>query len=531
MASVSGTSGVAGQEQDDSSSSNHSECDPTEVLDDTQLNNEVQPAKDELTAFRQQWLQELDSVPFPYVGKAAVIQLTDEKVSSGTAGSVASGSVDSTGKVKKQKESSVCETTEELDNLHIDIENKNTEDKSPQEVSYKKRRRKFDPRTPDEEKAKEFYLRGLQMERGGKLYAAIPYYKRAMTLKPDIEVRITNSSAIRLLAENASNETSVLKVLTPKGGHVVKAKKPETEEKSSDSEDEDVVEGEELVSRLQRILIKKGRLFRPAKHTEGAHISWLPYEVVQLVLRWVVGAELDAGSLERAAAACRGLYVAAREPDLWRCMCVRTWGKKCGAPADSGYTSWRHMYIERARVKLNGCYISKTTYMRPGENTYQDPSYQAWQYVDYYRYLRFFPDGVVLLLTTPQPPAACVARLQRRELKGNLGVVSGHYRLKGDMVVIVAKKAGSDKPPAPAGSARHPQPAEQQPHVFQMELQVRPLHGSRHSKLSWRRYAVATRRDQWSDIELAPGRFPPLVFSAVRAYTAEASAPLLQAKV
>lgn len=56
---------------------------------------------------------------------------------------------------------------------------------------------------------------------------------------------------------------------------------------------------------------------------QGAHVSWLPYEVVQLVLRWVVGAEMDAASLERAAASCRGLYVVAREPDLWRCMCVK----------------------------------------------------------------------------------------------------------------------------------------------------------------------------------------------------------------
>lgn len=53
------------------------------------------------------------------------------------------------------------------------------------------------------------------------------------------------------------------------------------------------------------------------------HFSWLPYEVVLLILRWVVSAELDAGSLERVAAVCRGLYVAAREPDIWRSLCVR----------------------------------------------------------------------------------------------------------------------------------------------------------------------------------------------------------------
>lgn len=46
------------------------------------------------------------------------------------------------------------------------------------------------------------------------------------------------------------------------------------------------------------------------------------------------------------------------------------------------------MFIERARLHFNGCYISKTTYIRHGENSFQDQFYRPWHIVEYYRYLR-----------------------------------------------------------------------------------------------------------------------------------------------
>jgi F-box protein 9 len=46
------------------------------------------------------------------------------------------------------------------------------------------------------------------------------------------------------------------------------------------------------------------------------------------------------------------------------------------------------MYVERPRLQLHGCYISKTTYLRHGENSFQDQFYRPWYLIDYYRYLR-----------------------------------------------------------------------------------------------------------------------------------------------
>lgn len=39
-----------------------------------------------------------------------------------------------------------------------------------------------------------------------------------------------------------------------------------------------------------------------------------------------------------------------------------------------------------------GCYISKLSYVRPGEKSL-DNFYRPFHVVEYYRYVRFFPDG------------------------------------------------------------------------------------------------------------------------------------------
>ncbi|CAH0724003.1 unnamed protein product, partial [Brenthis ino] len=461
MASATGTGSGAGssgecegEEQEDSSSSNSYVLETTEALERINLNDVNKDIEDELTVFRQQWQRELVSTPSPQRERIPV-------------------------KAEVQKE---------------------------------------DEPLSDEEKAKQLFMRGVEMERGGKLYEAIQHYKRAIQILPDVESRLYEGSDMRAdTPEEVPEPTETCQ-----------------SEYVADSDDEDVIEGEDLLSRLQRILAKKGYLCQPEYPTKSAHFSWLPYEVVQLILRWVVGADMDAAALERCGAVCRGLYVAAREPDLWRCMCVKTWGVECGTPRAHGYAAWRHMYVERARLRLHGVYISKTTYLRHGENSFQDHFYRPWYLIDYYRYLRFFPEGLVLMWTTAEEPAACVGHLKTRDTKNNLGIMSGHYRLVGDMVVIVIKKTSSEKKQSQATNtrfrARRKEPTDQHEQVFQMEFQLRSVRRRRNWQLVWRRYAVRAR-DAWSAFDLAPSKFPPLAFSAVRAYTAEATAPLLCSSV
>lgn len=51
-----------------------------------------------------------------------------------------------------------------------------------------------------------------------------------------------------------------------------------------------------------------------------------------------------------------------------------------------------------------------------------------------HQFPRFFPEGLVLMWTTAEEPAACVGQLKSRDTRNGLGIMAGHYRLVGDMV-------------------------------------------------------------------------------------------------
>lgn len=78
------------------------------------------------------------------------------------------------------------------------------------------------------------------------------------------------------------------------------------------------------------------------------------------------------------------------------------------------------MYIDRPRVCFNGCYISKTSYLRYGERSFQDQFYRPVHLVEYYRYIRFYPDGSVIVHTSADEPALVVGKMHRSNyLRGN----------------------------------------------------------------------------------------------------------------
>lgn len=371
-----------------------------------------------------------------------------------------------------------------------------------------------------EEKAKQLFLKGVELERCGKLYEAVQQYKKAVQLMPDVESKLYQSSEMR------SD--------TPDKQGILETQAEETVlDEESEVADEDTSCDGDLYNKLEKILAKNERLCEPALPQREVHISWLPFELVLLIIKWVVSSELDATSLENMASVCRGFYVATRDQEIWRILCARTWGLNCGNPKSSGYNSWRSMYIERPRLHLHGCYISKTTYLRHGENSFQDQFYRPWYLIAFYRYLRFFPEGLVLMWTTTEEPASSVALLKSRMYKHHLGIMSGHYRLIGDKVVIVVKKNLNEKRPAQVANtrfrARRKDAQEQPDQTFKLELKVKSVRKRRNWQLSWCKYSITYRRgaiDYSTNFDLTSNKFPPFAFSCVRHYTAETEAPL-----
>jgi hypothetical protein len=77
---------------------------------------------------------------------------------------------------------------------------------------------------------------------------------------------------------------------------------------------------------------------------------------------------------------------------------------------------------------------------REGSSGYVDLSESAFAFC--ILFTRFFPEGLVLMLTTPDDPLSSLGQLRYRSPK-NSAVLSGHYRLLEDRVVVVLHRQDS----------------------------------------------------------------------------------------
>ncbi|KAL3425334.1 F-box domain-containing protein [Phlyctema vagabunda] len=81
---------------------------------------------------------------------------------------------------------------------------------------------------------------------------------------------------------------------------------------------------------------------------------------------------------------------------------------------NSYLASWHQMFRLRPRIRFNGCYISTVNYIRPGQASISQVSWNSPVHiVTYYRYLRFFRDGTVISLLTTSEPADVVHHLTK----------------------------------------------------------------------------------------------------------------------
>lgn len=80
-------------------------------------------------------------------------------------------------------------------------------------------------------------------------------------------------------------------------------------------------------------------------------------------------------------------------------------------------SSWGLMFRSRPRVRFNGCYISTVNYIRAGQASGHQITWNSPVHiVTYYRYLRLFRDGAALSLLTTEEPAHVVPHLTREAL-------------------------------------------------------------------------------------------------------------------
>lgn len=230
--------------------------------------------------------------------------------------------------------------------------------------------------------AAEIFREGIKEERNGRVYEAVSLYRHAIQLDPDIEFKTEKQKT-----KPRNRDENGRQVPNEAGQEGIVE---ETEE--------------EILERLMAYNVyRNGTCLFEMDHFPASHISSLPFEVLQYVTQWVVSTDLDFISLEQFSRVCHGFYRTSRESNIWRLACLRIWGTICGRPEDFHYGSWREMVIFRPQIRFNGVYISRISYIRPGEASFidQNTHYRAWQTVCYYRFFRFFSDGTVLYANTP----------------------------------------------------------------------------------------------------------------------------------
>ncbi|KAL6086272.1 hypothetical protein STEG23_007281 [Scotinomys teguina] len=353
--------------------------------------------------------------------------------------------------------------------------------------------------------ARELFLKAVEEEQNGALYEAIKFYRRAMQLVPDIEFKITYT---RSPDDGVGNSY--------------------IEDNDDDSKMADLLSYFQQQLTLQESVLK---LCQPELETSQTHISVLPMEVLMYIFRWVVSSDLDLRSLEQLSLVCRGFYICARDPEIWRLACLKVWGRGCMKLVP--YSSWREMFLERPRVRFDGVYISKTTYIRQGEQSL-DGFYRAWHQVEYYRYIRFFPDGHVMMLTTPEEPQSIVPRLRTRSTRTD-AILLGHYRLSQDAdnqtkVFAVITKKKEDKPLDYKYRYFRRVPVQEADHSFHVGLQLCSSGHQRFNKLIWIHHSChitykSTGETAVSAFEIDK-MYTPLFFARVRSYTAFSERPL-----
>lgn len=162
--------------------------------------------------------------------------------------------------------------------------------------------------------AKSYFHKAVELEKRGKVYDAIPFYRKALQIEPNVEFTYYEQQKLK---NNAQQQINI--------------KNAEHNQKSLDSQDdladEDIID--DLYEKFQADLSHNhnGKLILssrdPGVITTEMHISELPPELLLYIMRWVVSSQLDMRSLEQCAAVCKGMYLVARDEELWRSACVK----------------------------------------------------------------------------------------------------------------------------------------------------------------------------------------------------------------
>lgn len=337
-------------------------------------------------------------------------------------------------------------------------------------------------------------------------------YRRAVQLEPNIEFRYYQAN------KNNSEKKDEKK-------NKSSSKKQQEEDGKIEHEIEDLVESFSKELSLENRPICQSASSADVIRTEK-HISSLPIEVLLLILKFVVSNDLDMKSLERFGRTCKGFFLLSRENEIWRKACEKVWKNNLSPPPLPPLMTWRDIFMNRCRIMFEGCYISKITYQRLGENSFQDQFYRPVQIVEYFRLIRFFPSGDLIMLTSADELQNSVNKLRNKRLAlQSREVLRGNYHYQDDHVLILIKRRANFN--LSRMTKKRTVENDDNSLTFFLELEICSTSKRKFSKLMWKSYSVSQVKngeELTSDYDLrSTTKYPPFFFSHVKSYHSQSN--------
>ncbi|KAL2130273.1 hypothetical protein VTI74DRAFT_6690 [Chaetomium olivicolor] len=187
--------------------------------------------------------------------------------------------------------------------------------------------------------------------------------------------------------------------------------------------------------------------------------------------------------------------------------------------------SWQRMFRLRPRIRFNGCYISTVNYIRAGQASANQITWNSPVHiVTYYRYLRFFRDGTAISLLTTAEPADVVHHLTREAVALHAGGANPHLPSAVAQSVLkgrwrLAREA--DNPGASLSEVEGDLIVETEGvsnYIYRLDLALGTAgKGAKNNKLVWRGFYSYNRlTEDWAEFTMRNNK--PFFFSRVRSY-------------
>lgn len=138
--------------------------------------------------------------------------------------------------------------------------------------------------------------------------------------------------------------------------------------------------------------------------------------------------------VSRAACACRPWRLLSNDDTIWEKACMEAWeyreedASTRQIARDRFRGSYKQMFFQRPRLRTEGLYVSRNTYIRPGITDWENV--KPVHLVCYYRYFRFFNNGEFMSKTSPEKVSKVfkLFKSQHNAAKDD-GVYHGGYTL------------------------------------------------------------------------------------------------------